>query len=220
MTSASSPVSKRPARGFAAAGTRETERRLARLDRLAGALDSRFSVFGIRFGWDSILGLVPGIGDAATTLAGAAIIAEAARLGARRRVLGRMALNSGLDFMIGGIPLLGDAFDVVFKANRRNVALLRREMMRAGRARNHTKTGGRHMAERHRSKNKSRDTEKIPAAEGEISQGGRAGGRLPRDIGTRDEKKRATERPAGATRVEKADEKPKEDRDEEDDGNG
>jgi hypothetical protein len=73
------------------------------------------------------------------------------------------------------------------------------------------------MAERHRSKDKSRDTEEIPTAEGEVSHGGRAGGRLPRDIGSRDEEKRATERPAGTTRVRKSDEKPKEDRDEEED---
>jgi len=52
-------------------------------------------------------------------------------MGARRRTLARMGLNTGTDFVIGGVPLLGDIFDVAFKANRRNIALLKREMERA-----------------------------------------------------------------------------------------
>lgn len=108
----------------------ESAERLARLDRLADRLDNRFSLFGIRFGWDSILGLIPGIGDVATAAPGVYIITEAARMGARRRVLVRMGLNTATDFVIGGIPLLGDAFDVAFKANRRNIALLKQEMAR------------------------------------------------------------------------------------------
>ena len=63
------------------------------------------------------------------------------------------------------------------------------------------------MAERVRSKDGSRDTDKVMGAEGETDQQGRQGGNLQRDIGTRDELKRATERPAGDTRVTKADEK-------------
>jgi hypothetical protein len=63
------------------------------------------------------------------------------------------------------------------------------------------------MAERIKSKDGSRDTDDILGAEGEISHGGRSGGRLARDIGTEDELKRAYERPAGATRVTKSDEK-------------
>nr|WP_025312813.1 DUF4112 domain-containing protein [Roseibacterium elongatum] len=104
--------------------------RLARLDRLADQLDARFRFFGIRFGWDSILGLLPGVGDVASAAPGVYIITEAARMGARRRVLARMGLNTAADVVIGGIPVLGDAFDVAFKANRRNIALLKREMAR------------------------------------------------------------------------------------------
>jgi hypothetical protein len=104
--------------------------RLARLDRLADQLDTRFRLFGIRFGWDSILGLIPGIGDAATAAPGLYIITEAARMGARRSVLARMGANTAADFVIGGIPLLGDLFDLGFKSNRRNIALLKREMAR------------------------------------------------------------------------------------------
>jgi hypothetical protein len=63
------------------------------------------------------------------------------------------------------------------------------------------------MAERIKSKDGTRDTDDILGAKGEVSQAGRSGGRLARDIGTQDEEKRAQERPAGATRVHKADEK-------------
>ncbi|MGR3496931.1 hypothetical protein [Citreimonas sp.] len=68
------------------------------------------------------------------------------------------------------------------------------------------------MAERHRSKDGSRDTDRVMGERGSVSQEGRAGGALPRKKGTKDEMKRATERPAGATRVTKGDE--------EDDNNG
>jgi hypothetical protein len=108
----------------------ELAARTARLERLAERLDARFNLFGIRFGWDSLLGLIPGVGDAVTALPSLYIIAEAARLGTRRQVLARMALNTTADVVIGGVPFLGDLFDVGFKANRRNVALLRREMAR------------------------------------------------------------------------------------------
>ncbi|MEM9755270.1 MAG: DUF4112 domain-containing protein [Pseudomonadota bacterium] len=123
MPSISSRAVNRPEAGRAA--------RLARLDRLADQLDTRFRLFGIRFGWDSILGLIPGIGDVATAAPGVYIIAEAARMGAGRRTLARMGLNTAADFVIGGVPVLGDLFDVAFKANRRNIALLKSEMLRA-----------------------------------------------------------------------------------------
>ncbi|WP_103762817.1 DUF4112 domain-containing protein [Roseovarius confluentis] len=104
--------------------------RLARLDRLANTLDSKFRIplLGIPVGWDSILGLIPGVGDLVPLGPGAWIIVEGHRMGARKRVLGRMALNTGVDTVIGGIPLIGDAFDLFFKSHRRNVALLRRDL--------------------------------------------------------------------------------------------
>ena len=82
----------------------------------------------MRFGWDSILGLVPGLGDAVTVLPAAYMIHQAAGMGVRRRVLARMAANAGIDFVVGGVPILGDAFDVFFKSNRRNLALLEKEL--------------------------------------------------------------------------------------------
>jgi hypothetical protein len=106
--------------------------RLDRLDSLSRTLDTRFRlpVVGIRVGWDSILGLVPGVGDLATAIPGAVMIYEAGRMGARKRTLARMGLNTGIDFAVGGIPLVGDTFDLFFKSHRRNVALLRRELNR------------------------------------------------------------------------------------------
>ncbi|WP_298430675.1 DUF4112 domain-containing protein [uncultured Jannaschia sp.] len=101
--------------------------RLDRLDRLAWNLDSRYRLPGtqIRFGWDVLLGLVPGLGDVAALAPASYIWLEAHRMGAPTHVKARMALNTGIDWVVGTIPLVGDIFDVGLKANRRNVALLR-----------------------------------------------------------------------------------------------
>lgn len=103
---------------------------LDKLDRLSTLLDARYRIpfTPIRFGWDSILGLIPGVGDVATLAPSAYLIYKAAQMGARKRTIGKMAVNTGLDFTIGAVPLLGDAFDLVFKANNRNFALLKQEI--------------------------------------------------------------------------------------------
>ena len=108
--------------------------RLARLERLAHNMDSRYRVPGtnIRFGWDSILGLVPGVGDVAALGPAGYIWLEAHRMGAPNGVKARMAFNTGIDWLIGSVPLLGDLFDVGWKGNRRNVALLREHVERTG----------------------------------------------------------------------------------------
>lgn len=118
-------------RGDAQGPAGSVEARIARLDRLAKALDSRFRIPGtsIRFGWDSILGLVPGLGGAVTFVPAVMQIVEGRRLGARRSTLIRMAVNSGLDFFIGGVPIAGDVFDVFFKANRKNLELLKADLL-------------------------------------------------------------------------------------------
>ncbi len=101
---------------------------LERYRRLAGQLDSRFRLPGtsIRFGWDAILGLLPGLGDAAGGLVGGYGLLVGWRLGAPPGVLLRMLLNLALDLGIGSVPLLGDLFDLAWRNNLRNVALLER----------------------------------------------------------------------------------------------
>ncbi len=80
------------------------------------------------FGWDSILGLIPGIGDAVTAVPGAVMLYEASRMGARKRAMARIVANTGIDMLIGGIPVIGDAFDVIFKSHRRNIDILKKEL--------------------------------------------------------------------------------------------
>lgn len=110
----------------------ELARRIARLDRMARTMDSRFRIPGtnLRFGWDSILGLIPGAGDLITVVPSAYMIYEGARMGARKSVLARMGANSAIDLVVGGIPLAGDVFDLFFKSHRRNAALLNDEARR------------------------------------------------------------------------------------------
>ena len=105
---------------------------IEKLDDLASFLDSHYRVPGtnIRFGWDALLGLVPGIGDIAAFGPSAFLVYKAHKLGARKRVVSQMAINSGVDFVLGGIPVLGDLFDLAFKANNRNIDLLKRELSR------------------------------------------------------------------------------------------
>ncbi|MBW3095820.1 DUF4112 domain-containing protein [Pseudohoeflea coraliihabitans] len=100
---------------------------IARLQRLANSMDTAFRVpgTGFRFGWDGLLGLIPGIGDAASLAPSAWILWRAHRIGAPARLLTRMGVNVAVDTAIGTVPLIGDLFDIGFKANRRNVALLR-----------------------------------------------------------------------------------------------
>lgn len=106
--------------------------RLDRLKRFANLMDSRFQVpgTGIRFGLDPLLGLIPGIGDGATALASFWIVYQARELGASIGLVARMLGNIAVDFVVGAVPLLGDLFDVSFKANRRNVALLEESLLR------------------------------------------------------------------------------------------
>lgn len=119
------PASARPPGSDADAAIR-------RITALADLLDSRFEIpgLGVRIGLDAIVGLVPVIGDTATTVAGAFIVAEAVRLGARKRVLARMSANLALDWLIGLVPVADIFFDVAYKANNRNARLLLREHQR------------------------------------------------------------------------------------------
>lgn len=111
-----------------------TKARLDRLDRLAHNLDSRYRLpfTNIWFGWDAILGLVPGIGDTAALAPAAYILLEAHNMGAPTGLKLRMAGYTGIDWLIGTVPIVGDVFDVGMRANRRNVALLRDHLERTG----------------------------------------------------------------------------------------
>ncbi len=97
-----------------------------RVRALARLLDSavRIPGTGIRLGLDSVVGLVPGVGDLAGAAMSGYIVLAAARMGVTPAVVARMILNLGVDTVVGFVPLLGDLFDVGFKANTRNAALL------------------------------------------------------------------------------------------------
>jgi hypothetical protein len=107
---------------------------LDRLDLLATALDTAFIVPGtnVRFGVESLLRLIPGAGDAIASALSFYLLYEASRLGVPRLLMARMAANVLLEGAVGAVPFVGDAFDVFFRANRRNVALLRAHFARAG----------------------------------------------------------------------------------------
>ena len=107
---------------------------LRRLDSLSYLLDNSIRVPGTnaRFGADAVIGLIPGFGDAAGALMSAYIVLQAARLGAPVASLMRMLLNVGIEALFGAVPVLGDLFDAAFKANARNVAILRGELDRPG----------------------------------------------------------------------------------------
>ena len=101
--------------------------RIARLETLANLLDTALVVPGtnIRFGLDALVGLIPGIGDVLTTATSLYIVHEAYQLGAPKRLLVRMLGNVAVDGFVGAFPLVGDMLDTFWRANRRNVALLR-----------------------------------------------------------------------------------------------
>lgn len=98
----------------------------ARMEKLAWLLDGAVPVPGtkFRFGLDSIIGLIPGIGDAVGLLLGAAILYESVRVGAPRATVAKMVGNSVVDTLGGLVPGIGDLFDFAFKSNKRNAALL------------------------------------------------------------------------------------------------
>lgn len=113
------------ARGLRELG-HEEEAALRRVAHLAYWLDDRFRIPGTRrrVGLDGLVGLIPGIGDTATSLIAAYIVLEAARLGVPKRTIGCMLANVGVDYVVGLVPLVGDLADFTWKANRRNARLL------------------------------------------------------------------------------------------------
>ncbi len=106
------------------------ESAVARLARLAEWLDTRFRIPGTdwRVGVDGLVGLIPGIGDTLTAMLALYIVAQARSLGARKATLLTMLGNVALDYLIGAIPLVGDAFDIAWQANAKNLALLLKDL--------------------------------------------------------------------------------------------
>jgi Domain of unknown function (DUF4112) len=100
----------------------------ARIETLAKILDSAIRIPGtnVVMGADALLGLVPVIGDAISGIIASYIIWEARRLGAPRWLVARMTMNTTIDTVLGSIPVVGDIFDVAYKSNLKNVALLKR----------------------------------------------------------------------------------------------
>lgn len=100
------------------------------LERLAELMDSVFHIpgLGLRFGFDSLIGLIPGLGDMLTSLVSLYILRVASSYGVPRVTMLRMTFNIAIDTIVGAIPLVGDAFDLYWKANLKNVALLRRHL--------------------------------------------------------------------------------------------
>jgi hypothetical protein len=100
---------------------------LDEVELIAWLLDNSIPIPGTgrRIGIDAIVGFLPGLGDVVSGAVGLLVVARGAALGVPRVVIARMLVNTLLDFLIGSIPLIGDAFDLWFKANARNVALMR-----------------------------------------------------------------------------------------------
>ena len=97
------------------------------LETLSTYLDGLFRVPGTgwKFGLDSLIGLIPNVGDTLTSLASFYILIAGVRYGVPKITLLRMAFNIGLDYLVGTIPFIGDAFDFVWKANKQNMDLIR-----------------------------------------------------------------------------------------------
>jgi Domain of unknown function (DUF4112) len=100
--------------------------RLKRLRQISNLLDSAISIPGTkqRIGLDPILGLIPGGGDTVSALLSGYIIVEAAQMGLPRKALTQMVMNLVVDTVVGSVPVLGDIFDVVSKANLRNLQIV------------------------------------------------------------------------------------------------
>ena len=97
------------------------------LENLSHYLDNwvKIPVVGWRFGLDALIGLIPNVGDMATSLVSFYILLSGVRYGVPKITLLRMAFNIGLDYVVGAIPFLGDAFDFLWKSNKQNMDLIR-----------------------------------------------------------------------------------------------
>lgn len=105
---------------------------LERVRKMAKLLDAQFEIAGIKVGWDAIIGLVPVAGDVATALIGVYPLHVARKHKLGRTVQARMAANLLIDWAVGAIPVVGDLFDIGFKANLKNLKLLEKAAAKRG----------------------------------------------------------------------------------------
>ena len=98
------------------------------IERLGWIMDDLFRVpvLGWRFGLDALVGLIPGFGDAGTTLVSFYILAAGVRYRVPKITLARMGLNIAIDYVVGSLPVVGDIADAWWKSNRMNIELLRK----------------------------------------------------------------------------------------------
>ena len=103
---------------------------LRRIEIMEHLLERSFTIPGVnrKVGLDAIVGLVPVVGDVVTAAMGAYIVWEASNLGLPKWKLWRMAANIAIDTGLGAIPLVGDAFDLMFRSNTRNLRIVKRHL--------------------------------------------------------------------------------------------
>jgi hypothetical protein len=104
------------------------------LKSVADFMDSKFNFFGIKVGWDAILGFIPGIGDVITNLFSFYILFQGALRGAPPVIIARMGLNILIDNVLDAIPVFGNFLDIFWRANSKNVALVDQYLMNPTRA--------------------------------------------------------------------------------------
>ncbi|WP_311267027.1 DUF4112 domain-containing protein [Sphingobium sp. WCS2017Hpa-17] len=103
-----------------------------RIEAMEAVLEGLFVIPGTKYrvGLDSLVGLVPVVGDLATAAMGAWIVWEARNLGMSKWQITRMAANVGVDTVIGAIPFAGDLFDFLYKSNTKNLRIIRKHLDR------------------------------------------------------------------------------------------
>ncbi len=101
-----------------------------RIEAMEALLERMFTVPGLnrQIGLDSIVGLIPVVGDLITAAMGAWIVWEARNLGMSKFQLTRMAANIGIDSLVGAVPVVGDLFDFVYRSNSKNLKIIKRHL--------------------------------------------------------------------------------------------
>jgi hypothetical protein len=131
------PHAAQPEISFGASGSNQAKgpgrdiRELKWIEQVINVMDNRFRVPGtnIRFGLDPIIGLLPVVGEVVTFSISSILILSMVKYGVSRKVIIKMIGNVAIDAVLGSIPLIGDLFDVAYKANQRNYKLLKEHQL-------------------------------------------------------------------------------------------